>query len=233
MQNSREMTLILCFYAYKISSAKSLLFQYEMHENLDKVYFDFYIISVVSKQIYKLMSIMKPEYLDYENDFDLEKQYKKDLADLFSLIKINLYDLIDKNLKQVFIKIYTNPQIDAKQITTVVLKLLNIIPKDLKMYLREGIIFNSLKILKSIGRKICKDTPTDWDLQLELNHQSFIHINILKDIFDAYKITEGDLEADSLQQLKALFGKSQLLIVLSSLETIFQCMIDKIHGKYR
>ena len=203
-----------------------------MHENLDKVYFDFYIISVVSKQIYKIMSLMKPEYLDYENDFDLNKQYKKDLADLFSLIKINLYDLVDKNLKQVFMKIYTNPQIDAKQITTVILKLLNIIPKDLTMYLREGIIFNSLKIVKSISRKICKDTPTDWDLQLELNHWSFMHINIIKDIFDAYKIKEGNQEADSLQQLKALFGKSQLLIVLSSLETIFQCMIDKIDGKY-
>ena len=47
-----------------------------MHENLDKVYFDFYILSLVSKQIYKEMSLMKPEYLDYENEFDLKKQYK-------------------------------------------------------------------------------------------------------------------------------------------------------------
>lgn len=85
----------------------------------------------------------------------------KDIEDLFSLIKINLYDLVEKNLKQVFMKIYANPQTDVKQITTVVLKLLKIIPKDLTMYVREAIIFNSLKIIKAVSRKICKDTPTD------------------------------------------------------------------------
>ena len=156
----------------------------------------------------------------------------KDIEDLFSLIKINLYDLVEKNLKQVFMKIYANPQTDVKQITTVVLKLLKIIPKDLTMYVREAIIFNSLKIIKAVSRKICKDTPTDWDLQLELNHRSFMHMDIIKNIFNAYKITEGDLDADPIQQLKALFGKSQLLIILSSIETIFQCMIDEFHGKY-
>lgn len=228
VQNSREMGIILSFYSHKIERAKLLLFDYDIVTNLSKAYFDFLVINSVTKYMNKQIALMEPEVTDYDSPYELKTEYKQHIASLFNMIKTNLYDLADKNLKHVFIKLYSAPEKDYRVHTTIMLKLLNTVPKDLRIYVREGVIFNSLKVVKGLCRKICRDPPSDHTMPFELNQKNFMNSPVIKSVIES----NCETGIDYIQQLKPLFGKSRLIIVLSTLETVMQCMIEDTMSDY-
>lgn len=90
---------------------------------------------------------------DEVNDFEsvlLKQKYTSQIAGIFGKIKTELYNLVEANLKQLFVQMYSNPGQDLLKQTTLSFNLLSIIPKDLRMYIREGLIFNSMKIVKAL-----------------------------------------------------------------------------------
>ena len=115
------------------------------------------------------------------------------------------------------------------------MKLLNIIPKDLRIYIREGVIFNNIKIIKSLWRKACKENLNGEILfqnssseSLEKYSKIFIHLPLLIKVIVKCGEKEGiPINNEHVMEIfEKYLGKGQCLVMISALETIFQCQLS-------
>ena len=187
-KNLRETALVMLLYVDKWATAKKLLFKDPMLGNLDTVLFDFLVTSTMSKYTFTQMSNQSTNSPLNNEDSSSKEELKERLAEYFNLIKQNLYKLVDENLKSVFVKVFNQESIPAEVSNSVniMMRLLNIIPKDLRIYIREGVIFNKLKIVKSLWRKACKDSPNysnylvkSSKTKCEQYSKTFVHLPVL------------------------------------------------------
>ena len=171
----RETSLILLYQVNKWKKAKELIFKEPIIDNLDRALFDFVIVGSVSKYAYKQMN--NPLYSNEMDDstYSPKSEYKDQLADCFNTIKQNLYKLVEENAKRVFVQVFNQSVFPSTicQNTCLMMKLLNIIPKDLRIFIREGVIFSNMKTIKSLWRKSCKDTVNYAKYRIKSSSKNF------------------------------------------------------------
>jgi hypothetical protein len=232
----RETTLILLFYIDRFSQAKKLMFQNPLSDNFNETIFDLLLVSSVTRVTYKQMGNLTEDENNDINEFSQKTLLRIRLADYFSLIKKNLYSLVEQNLKHTFVSLFNVSKIPSNIIdrTTLMIKLLSIIPRDLRIYIREGVIFNKIKIVKSLWRKACKSAPNYSKYHLSPKSEKlgqyselFLHLPMIVNTITRFSQKQGIPLTDEkvMSCLEVLLGKSSTLIMISSLETIFQCQL--------
>lgn len=227
----------MLLYVDKWSTAKKLLFKEPILGNLDAVLFDFLVTSTVSKYTFNQMNTLTTEYDQNKEDWSSKDELKERLAEYFNLIKQNIYKLVEENLKNIFVKVFNQESIpsEVSNSVNIMMRLLNIIPKDLRIYIREGVIFNKLKIVKSLWRKSCKEAPNysnylvkSSKTELEKYSKTFVHLPVLLSVISKH-IQDDELpmtDDKALNCFEKLLGKGPALVLISAIETIFQCQLS-------
>ena len=210
-----------------------MMFQKSLTENLDETLFDLLLLSSVSKSTYKRMELLPVEKDLEPQEFVPKNMLRNRVANYFTIIKQNMYKLIDQNLKKTFVELFNAPTIPKNIMshTTLMMKLLNIIPKDLRIYIREGVIFNKMKIIKSLWRKSCKENLNNTNMyktssltSLERYTQLFIHLPLIIKVISKCGEKVGiPLNNEHVMSIfEKYLGKGPALVMISAMETIFQ-----------
>ena len=231
----REWTLILLMYVDNWSSTKKLIFQGPLISNINQTLFDLLIVSWISRLTYKQLMLKSIIEKDTNSEFSKSEHLKNRLSEYFNTIKQNIYKIVDENLKKMFLQI-VNKTISQTDFENLIIKLLIIVPKDLRIYIREGVIFNNMKTVKSLFRKAWKE-PTNYSnfhvnsKQSRLNEfsQLYTHLPlIIKVIQKSAEYQNVEMNWDQIFScFEKLLGKNQNIIMFGCIETIMQCIIDE------
>lgn len=102
----------------------------------------------------------------------------KRVVEYFTVTKVNIYKMIEENVKHVFIQILNNAEINNfKTHLNLPLKILLLIHKELRIYIREGVIFNCMKTVKSLMMKYCKTTVNYSNYHLSSHSKQFVELS--------------------------------------------------------
>lgn len=139
---------------------------------------------------------------------------------------------MDENLRDVFTTIFNcKSQGDAQGRTSLMMKLLNIVPKALRIYIREGVIFNNMKVVKALWRKACRDSPNYSNYRIKASGSKlaqysriFAHLPVLLKIISKFsqKLNIPLSSERVLNCFEKALGDGPTLVFITSIETVFQ-----------
>jgi hypothetical protein len=204
------MVMAMMVYDFK----RVLKMAFEMEQTEEQMLFDFNLLCMVAKTAYKEITDIKGggfhPLKEHEGKLELI------LTQIFAKFKSKVYSEGEKHLKNRF-------KGESKEILTV---LLTLVPKIFRVYIREGIIFTHMKLLKSLFLKSTKELPNFAKLSIpDPSPPPIPHFLLLLSIVNHYVDRP-------LGCLHSILGPKQTHLLALIFEDIFKCQLSsKFLGK--